>query len=153
MPCSDVTEHLRVELDDEDRLTHYRFLKRTCGAGIGEESLLLPHLRGRSLRELLAYEAGDFVADYPLQGDLEEFLSLKHLYAVKAAIEVLAGREPGGLDADFTVCEIGYNGAGWFIEGLIAVDILTDRINSCGVCKGCASRRGPATIAPRQSSR
>ena len=145
MPCNDVTEHIRVELDDEDRLIHYKFLKRTCGAGIGEESLLLPHLCGRSLSELLAYEAGDYTAEYPQNSDIEEFLNLKHLYAVKAAIEVFAGHEPGGPAADFTVCDIGYDGAGWFIEGLITVDILTDRITSCGKCKGCGSQRKTAT--------
>ncbi|MFP4173888.1 MAG: hypothetical protein ACLFV4_13350 [Candidatus Hydrogenedentota bacterium] len=145
MPCNDVTEHIRVELDDADRLTHYSFLKRTCGAGVGAESLLLPHLRGRSLRELLTYEAGDYTAEYPQDSDIEEFLNLKHLYAVKAAIEVLAGQEPGGPDAEFTVSEIGYSGAGWFIEGLIAVDILTDRITSCGNCKGCGSQRKKKT--------
>ena len=137
MPCSDVTEVIHVELDDNERLVHYAFSKRTCGQGVGAESLLLDQLRERPLSDLLEYEGDDFLAEYPIPDDLEEFLSLKHLYAIKSALEVFAGREAGGRNEPFALSEIGYQEGRWMIEGRISVELVTDRIKSCGGCKGC----------------
>ncbi len=140
MPCSDVTELVHVTLDAENRLRRYTFSKRTCGQGVGPESLLIEQLGGRSLEELLAYEGGDFLCDYPIADEFEEFLSLKHLYAVKSALEVYSGREAGGPGEAFAVASIEFTEEGGVIlEGQIAVDLVTDRIKSCGECRGCGN--------------
>ncbi|MCH8205331.1 MAG: hypothetical protein IID09_09210, partial [Candidatus Hydrogenedentes bacterium] len=75
MPCKDVTELLEVVLDGEDRLKAYKFQKRTCGQGVGAESLLIDQLEGRSLEELLDKTAEDFLTEFPIFDEIEEFLS------------------------------------------------------------------------------
>ncbi len=142
MPCSDVTELIHVSLDPDNRLQHYTFSKRTCGQGVGAESLLINQLAGRSLDELLDYEGDDFLRDFPIEDELEEFLSLKHLYAVKSALEVFVGRESGGRGDAFAISGLEYGeDGGLTIEGQIAVELVTDRIKSCGGCKGCGKQQ------------
>ena len=84
MPCNDVTELIEVVLDRNDRLKEYRFSKRTCGQGVGAQSLLIDQLGGRPLNELLVMTAEEFLTEYPIDDPVEEFLSLKHLFAVPA---------------------------------------------------------------------
>ncbi|MCH7958690.1 MAG: iron-sulfur cluster assembly scaffold protein [Candidatus Hydrogenedentes bacterium] len=139
MPCSDVTEIIEVELDGEDRLQDYRFSKRTCGQGIGVASLLLEKLAGRSLDEILAIEVQDFLAELSIADELEEFMSLKHLIAIQSALEVLTGKESGGKDDPFSAAEIVSDEDVTRIRGVISVDLITEKIRSCGGCKGCGS--------------
>ena len=141
MPCSDVTERISLELDDDSRLLHYAFSKRTCGQGVGRESLLLDQLHGRPAEDLLEYEAGDYLAEFPIGEELLEFLSLKHLYAIKSALEVFCGVAAGGKHDEFAVSDIAYADGRWTIHGNIAVDLVTDRIKSCGNCKGCGQTK------------
>jgi len=71
-------------------------------------------------------------------------LALKHLVAVQAALEALTGQS---LDDDFCiplVCTHADHGT--TLEAAIRVDLVTNRIQSCGGCKGCGGnrrRRGP----------
>ena len=139
MPCSDVTEIIEVELDGEDRLQDYRFSKRTCGQGIGVASLLLEQLGGRSLDEILAIAPEDFLAELSIGEELEEFMSLKHLIAIQSALEVLTGKESGGKDDPFSAAEIVSDEDVTRIRGVISVDLITEKIRSCGGCKGCGS--------------
>lgn len=137
MPCSDVTEVLEVVLDAGDRLKEYTFSKRTCGQGVGAESLLIDQLQGRSLDELLNKTAEEFLSEFPIADPLEEFLSLKHLFAIQGALEVYVGREPGGKADAFAASGIDYGEDETRITGRIAVDIVTEKIESCGGCSSC----------------
>ena len=137
MPCSDITELIRVELDESDRLKHYTFAKRTCGQGVGAESLLIDQLRGRNLDQLLAVTAEDFLAEFPIYDEIEEFLSLKHLFAVQSALEVLTGKEPGRKNDPFAAGEIQYDEHETVITGRIIVDLVTEKIKACGGCASC----------------
>lgn len=139
MPCNDVTELLEVVLDAEDRLVDYTFMKRSCGKGIGGESLLMDLLRGRSLDELLHKTAQEYLDEFPAADDIEEFLGLKHLFAIQGALEVLTGREPGRKDDAFAASGIVYGEDETRITGRIAVDIITEKIASCGGCGTCGS--------------
>jgi len=96
VPCNDVTELLEVVLDNADHLRDYTFSKRTCGQGVGAASLLIDQLRGRPLDELLNKTAEAYLTEFPIPDELEEFLSLKHLFAIQGALEVYVGREAGG---------------------------------------------------------
>ena len=156
MPCKDVTELLEVVLDGEDRLKAYKFQKRTCGQGVGAESLLIDQLEGRSLEELLNKTAEDFLTEFPIFDEIEEFLSLKHLFAVQGALEVLTGREPGGKNAAFAASEISYGEDETRIQGRIAVDVITEKIEACGGCASCGSEKtkaGKAKNAGRRAAR
>lgn len=145
MPCSDVTEVIEVELDAEDRLTHYRFAKRTCGQGIGADSLLIERIAGRSLDELITVTAEEFLDEAGIADEVEEFLSLKHLFAVQSALEVLTGKEPGRKDDPFAAAEVTCGDDGTRIKGLISIDLVTEKIKACGGCRGCGAASRKAT--------
>lgn len=141
MPCNDVTELIQVVLDKDDRLKDYRFAKRTCGQGVGAESLLIDQLRGMHMRELLDITAESFLAAHPIEDDIEEFLSLKHLFAVQGALEVLTGKEPGRKGDPFAAGEIIHDEGETIINGRIVVDLMTEKIKACGGCASCGSEK------------
>lgn len=139
MPCKDVTELLEVVLDDQENLKAYAFSKRSCGQGIGATSLLIDQLGGRSLNELLFKTAEEFLTEFPIPDETEEFLSLKHLFAIQGALEVYTGAESGGVNDAFAASDIDYGVDETYIRGRISVDVVTEKIKSCGGCKGCGS--------------
>lgn len=139
MPCKDVTELLEVVLDENECLKSYVFSKRSCGQGIGAQSLLIDQLAGRPLNELLFKTAGEFLDEFPIEDSTEEFLSLKHLFAIQGALEVYTGAEPGGVNDAFAASGIEYDVDETHIYGRISVDIVTEKIKSCGGCGGCGT--------------
>jgi hypothetical protein len=145
MPCSDVTELIEVAVDGEDRLRSYRFIKRTCGQGVGADSLLEEQLCGRTVPELIAIAPQDFLDDYPTAEPIEEFLGLKHLIAVQSALEVLTGAAAGGPEEICAAAEISFDGDLTILNGRIAVDLVTEKIESCGGCKGCGKKKRKKT--------
>ncbi len=156
MPCKDVTELLEVVLDADDRLKDYTFSKRTCGQGVGMANLLIEQLRGRSATELQQKSAQDFLAEFPIADPVEEFLSLKHLFALQGALEVYAGIESGGKQSAFAVGGIEYGEDETRIHGRISIDIVTEKIKSCGGCSSCGSEKadeGRETNRQRREAR
>lgn len=141
MPCSDVTELIRVVVDGHDRLRDYRFVKRTCGQGVGADALLAAVLCGRPVDEVLAIAPEDFLETYPVEIAIEEFLGLKHLIAVQSALEVLTGQSAGGPKDICAAAEISFEEGETVLDARIRVDLVTDRIKSCGNCKGCGTTR------------
>ncbi|MBM3289331.1 MAG: hypothetical protein FJY92_04195 [Candidatus Hydrogenedentes bacterium] len=137
MPCSDVTEIIHVELDAEDRLQDYYFSKRSCGQGVGAGNLLIDQLRGWSAERILEYDADRYLAEFPIEDELEEFLGLKHFFAIQSVLEVLTGKEPGGKDDPCAAAEISYGDDTLVIDGQIAVDLVTEKIKACGNCRAC----------------
>lgn len=148
MPCSDVTELIRVELDAEDRLKHYHFIKRTCGQGVGHEALLLGVLAGKSIDAILAFDPATFCEDHPVDSEIEEFLTLKHLVAVQSVLEVLTGQSSGAVQDICAASEIAYSVEGTRMDARISVDLVTERIASCGGCKGCGKAKRKPKMQP-----
>lgn len=146
MPCSDVTELIQVTLDADDRLKDYFFSKRTCGQGVGAGSLLMEQIGGRTLESLLAVEAQDYLDEFPIPDELEEFLSLKHLFAIQAVLEVLTGKSPGSKDDPCAAAEISFENGDTVINARISVDLVTEKIKSCGACKGCGTKKKPKVV-------
>lgn len=141
MPCSDVTEMVQVVIDSDDRLKSYSYSKKTCGRGVGVATLLHDVLVGRSVSELLSLDADAFLEDHPVEDELEEFLGLKHFFAVQGALEVLTGRTSGGLNDVCAAAEILYDEGSIIIGARILVDLVTEKIKSCGNCKGCGTKK------------
>lgn len=141
MPCSDITEVIEVILDEQDRLKEYTFRKRTCGQGVGSGNLLMEVLSGMPAEELLAMTPDHFLETWPVEDPLEEFLGLKHLIAVQSALEVLLGRASGGPGEMCAAAEIGCEGNDTVILARISVDLITEKIKSCGNCKGCGTSK------------
>jgi len=151
VPCNDITELIRVVIDAEDRLTHYRFVKRTCGQGVGADALLEPILCGRTVDDILAITPERFLATYPVDRSIEEFLNLKHLIAVQSALEVLTGHAAGGPGDLCAAADIAYDAGATTLDARILVDAVTDKIKSCGGCKGCGKPRDKKAPALFQS--
>ncbi len=137
MPCNDITEIVHVVIDTDDRLKDYSFSKRSCGRGVGVASLLLDRLQGRTVDELIAWPPEEFLAEFPIEDELEEFLSLKHFFAVKSVLEVLTGRSPGGPGDPCAAAEIAFEDGDVVMDAQISIDLVTEKIKSCGNCKGC----------------
>jgi hypothetical protein len=142
MPCSDITETIDVVLDGSDSLKTYSFRKRTCGQGVGVENLLLDILGGKDADEILDITPEYFLETWPAAEDIEEFLGLKHLIAVQSAIAVLMGRASGGPGEICAAAEIVFDGEDTLLAAVIQIDLVTEKIASCGGCKGCGSTRG-----------
>lgn len=141
MPCSDITEVIEVVLDGQDRLKDYTFKKRTCGQGVGAGNLLIGALGGMPVEALLEISPESFLEQWPVEDPLEEFLGLKHLIAVQSALGVLLGRASGGPREICAAAEIGCEGDDTIIVARISVDLITEKIKSCGGCKGCGTTR------------
>jgi hypothetical protein len=147
MPCSDVTERIQVVVDGEDRLKDYTLTKRTCGQGVGAPELLLGQLQGKSIEQILDFDAEQYWDEFPLEGpvtdetEILEFLALKHLFALQGTLEVLVGKASGGQGQTCAAAEIMNDGDDLIIEALIAVDVVTEKIKSCGGCGSCGSKK------------
>ena len=146
MPCSDVTETIQVTLDEQDQLKDYFLAKRTCGQGVGAGSLLMEWLCGKSVEEILAYSAEQFLTDHPIDDELEEFLSLKHLFALQGVLEVLTGKQPGRREDTCAAAEISCENGDLVITGVIKVDLVTEKIKSCGNCRGCGNSKKKTVV-------
>ncbi len=148
MPCQDVTEIIRLTVDRDNRLREYALIKRTCGQGVGNAALLAEWLGGQRVDDILDMEPEAFLEAHEVEDDLEAFLTLKHLFAVQSALRVLVGQEPGGPENACAAASVQFDQDTISIDGRIAVDILTNRIKSCGGCKGCGKTKPPS---PRRS--
>ncbi len=142
MPCSDITEILRLTLDAEERLVSYGLSKRSCGRAVGAESLILEWVSGRGAGELLTASVDEFLDAHPCSDETEEFLYLKHFFALREGLNVLLGHEPGGAASPCAVESIGYGPEGTDLIAQLKIDAFTDQIKSCGRCgKGCGARK------------
>lgn len=141
MPCDDVTEIVRLQLDADDRLVAYELTKRSCGRAVGERSLVSAWAAGRAADDLLAADVDAFLDAHPTEDETEEFLYLKHFFAVRAALAVMLGREAGGVFDLCTAEEIAADGAGSSFVGRLRVGVLTEKIKSCGRCAGCGTKK------------
>ena len=141
MPCKDVTEVIEVILDETDALKSYSFRKRTCGQGVGVDSLLMDVLGGMAVEELLAISPEQFLETWPAAEPIEEFLGLKHLIALQSSLEVLLGRAAGGPGSICATAEVAFEDGDTIITSVIALDLVEEKIKSCGNCKGCGTTR------------
>lgn len=145
MPCKDVTERIRVAFDDGDRLTDYYYRKRSCGQGVGAGALLIDAFRGKDAAWFLDADPVALIDAMAIADELEEFLAYKHFFAVQGAVEVLLGKAAGVPGQDCIAAEVAYDyeTGETVIEGEIPVDLLTEKIRSCGGCKACGKPQKP----------
>ncbi|MBI1292026.1 hypothetical protein GC173_12410 [bacterium] len=142
MPCNDVTELLRVVLDAEDSLVGYELIKRSCGRAVGERSLLLDRWNGHTAAAILTLDGDEFAEALDVSDDTELVLTMKHFFAVQSGLRVLLGQESGGALDPVRVASIGTTHTGGLVlEAEIAIDVLTEKIQACGRCRGCGVKR------------
>ena len=137
MPCKDVAEILKINLDLDGKLIDYSLSKGTCGGGVGEESLIKTWLVAKPAEEIIEAPAEsliDIYADSSDQGGVENFLLAKHLNAVQRGLAVLLGNEEGALADPCVVDSINYGPEGIEFVGRIKPRLKPDNIKSCGGC-------------------
>ncbi len=146
MPCDDVTEILRLTLGPDESVEGYSLIKRTCGRAVGEQSLLHAWAAGLSPEEILSADLDEFLECHPTEDEAEQYLLLKHFFALRSGLEVLAGLASGGADDPCAVDTLTFGEEGTEFVGQLRVDILTEQVKSCGRCgKGCgAIKKKPA---------
>ncbi len=137
MPCSDVTEVLSLRLDEGEHLLSYTLHKRTCGRGVGDSGLLAGRLSGKTAAEIL--ELSGETWEFGTTDEVEQFLELKHLFGLQAGLRALLGQEAAGASDPVSASRVAFEEQELLFEAELSVDILTERIESCGRCKGCAS--------------
>ncbi|RME45925.1 MAG: hypothetical protein D6795_16055, partial [Deltaproteobacteria bacterium] len=145
------TEEIQVVLDTAERLEDYRFVKRSCGQGIGSDSLLLGTLGGWPADAIVACPPSELLERFARTDEIETFLLLKHLFALQATLEMWMGRLEGGNNAPCTALGIEFDGEKTRIEAEIPIDTLTERIKACGACASCGKKGDVAALPPRPS--
>ena len=136
VPCTNVVELIQVVLDHDDRLHNYQFVKKTCGQGVGANSLLIDYFKGLSVRELLEIDGETFCRTVPAEDNIVEFLNLKHLFALQAVLETYTGSTAGGKGQPCAVADVSYDNGEVIIDAEIDVDVVTDKIKACQACAG-----------------
>ena len=134
MPCGDITERIELSIDNDDRLVSYRFSKKTCGGGIGDESLLDDRVIGRPIDNIIAQNQMAFAATDFSRDDIEEFLKLKHFNAIQTVIKVFLGLSPGGVGSACTIAGIEYDRENIVIDAEIRIDLNAEKVRACEHC-------------------
>lgn len=145
MPCEDVTEILSLRLDGAERLAGYALTKQSCGRAVGAKELLADWAVGRAADDLLAADVEAFLDAFPTDDEAEEFLNLKHFFALRAGLGVLLGREAGGAFDVCTALEVAADGDETTFVGRLRIGILTEKIKACGRCSGCGTKKAART--------
>lgn len=152
MPCNDVTDHLKIVLDADDRLQSYILAKRTCGAEVGDYRLIETWAKGKKAEVLLEETPDALFAVHPPKNPTEEFLLLKHLCSLQIGIETLLGYTPGGENDTCRIDKIEYGPEGTECIVSIKLNLVTERIKACGGCKTCRTLLDSLTPKPQVSA-
>lgn len=134
MPCDNISESIRIALDSDDRLKSYRLYKKSCGAEVGDESLLQYQLRDRTVTEILNLGIEQFTRGIAGLNEIDRFLATKHFFAVRLALKVLIGKQDGGPNVDCRIVEINYDEEGLTFEADIELAAVAGKIRECAQC-------------------
>jgi len=137
MPCNDITDILKIVVDNDDHIVRYGMEKQSCGSAVGGQGRVRKWLYARNVDQVLAATTGDFLIDFVTDDPIEEYLYLKHFLAAKKSLEILLGRESGSKENYCTVDTVRHGPKGMEIVVLIKSDLMTDEIQACGNC--CSS--------------
>lgn len=134
MPCGDITETIKVTLDNDNRIDSYSLSKKTCGGAIGVESLLLDHVGGLSIDQIIRTDELSFAHTNMAEDEIEQYLKLKHFHAIRSVLNVFVGVSPGGTGDACTIAAIEYGDEYTVIDAEIKISLLADRIEPCDHC-------------------
>jgi hypothetical protein len=146
MPCNNIVEQIQIVLDSRDRLREYRFIKESCGHGVGASSLLSDYVCGLTSEQVLTLDERVLLARSQPTDDVLKFLYLKHLFAIQSVLAVYTGRASGGKEAICTVAEIRHDSEEVLIDANIDLGLVTDRIQACDGCSGCGTGLPPMAV-------
>jgi NifU-like protein involved in Fe-S cluster formation len=134
MPCGDITEQIRIKLDRESRLKSYSFSKKTCCGAIGLETLIIDLVIDKTAEDIVRISEIELFSTTKFTDKNNEYLALKHLFALKTTLEVFLGVAPGGVSEECTIASVEYENNETIIDADISNKLITDKIESCGDC-------------------
>lgn len=141
MPCNDITDQLKLSLDNNEKIIAYSLTKKVCGGEVGEKSLISDWLANKSTSEIVRTEIEQLLAEHTYRTDKREYLIIKHFLAIKAGLQILSGEKSGGVNDYCTVDSIEYSPEGIDLIAQISVNGISDEIKACGSCTGCGSAK------------
>ena len=134
MPCGDITERTKIRIDKESRLISYNYNKKTCGGAVGPESMIIDGLKGKRAEEIINLSEIDFFKFDNFENKIDEFLNLKHFFAVKSALKVFLGVTSGRIGDTCTIAGVEYSDDETIIDADINIELITDQIKACAHC-------------------
>lgn len=137
MPCSDVSENIRLVLDHQDRITYYALAKDTCSGAVGKPSLLKKWIKNRAVDEILAATPDMLSQVFPTKSETWQFLYAKHLFAVQRTLQAALGYDTGRPSDYCAVHSVTYTPDGVEIIARLNIGLMTAEIKACGNC-GCS---------------
>lgn len=142
MPCNDVTEILKLTLDPEDRVIRYSLSKLSCGGAVPGRSLIRKWVKHQTAAAILQLNPKLIVDDVQTEDPIEEYLHLKHLFAIQMALTTFLGGQAGRPDDACVINTISNGPEGTELLVELKVNVLTDKIKSCGLCDTCGTDEG-----------
>lgn len=137
MPCSDVTERLSLTLDHEDRVIGYELTKQTCGGSVAGRGLIRELVKHQTADEVAAIQPEAVLAHTESSDDVLEYLRLKHLFSIQAALAVFGGNASEEQSRLLTIEPVDHGPDDLTILATVHLEVLTDKIKACGLCDGC----------------
>ena len=137
MPCNDISERIIVELDPDDRVIRYTLAKETCGAEVGQLSLLLPLVHTSHVDDIIALDSFGLIDAWAGLSPSDEFLYFKHLFALQETLRVYAGHSHGHQGAKVALAKVSHSTHGIYLSGLVDIQGITEDIRACGNCRSC----------------
>jgi len=134
MPCGDITERIKIRLDNESRLISYNYYKKTCGGAVGPEEMIIDGLNSKLAEEIVYLSEIDFFKFDKFENEIIEFLNLKHFFAVKSALKVFLGVTSGGIGETCTIAGVEYSNDETIVDADINIDLITDQIKAYAHC-------------------
>ena len=134
MPCGDITDSIKLTLDNNNRLDSYSFSKKTCGGAIGLESLLMDDIGGQPIEKIIGSNELLFLRTNQAEDEVEIYLRQKHFYAIQTVLNVYLGKSPGGVGDLCTIAGIEFYDGNTVIDAEIKINLLTEPIESCDHC-------------------
>ena len=137
MPCNDVSEILEIRLDNAERVVDYSLSKQTCGGMVAGRGLIRDWVKGRSIDEIIALSGAQVLSESDNPDATWEYLRLKHLFSIQAALSEFEGKSSSDGDTRFVeMLAVDYGPEGVSLTAKLNVDVISDEIKACGLC-GC----------------
>ena len=142
MPCTDVTELLTLTLDHHDRVIAYTLVKQTCGGAVAGRGLIRDWVKHAGVDQVLALSAEQLVAECE-RGTVNEYLMLKHLFTVQAALRTYVGAAQDDDGELIEIESIEHSPDRSEIHARVKLNVLTEKIKACGLCgDSCSGLEG-----------
>lgn len=140
MPCNDITENIVISFSNDAKIKSYAIRKKTCGAKVGNQSLLLDWVCKIEPNTLLNMYDDEFVKNetYNLYSEYDKFIALKHFRALKLATSIILGKESGNKNSEIIIDLIEQTENGFDARMFIGVNLDPTQNPGCGA-GGCGS--------------